>query len=305
MGPYNSPMRVLAALLVAVLLAPSPASAWGFEAHKLITDKAIDLLPPELKAAFEKRRAFIVERSIDPDLWRNAGWGDEPPNHFVDLDYKGFGPYPFEALPRDYATAVQKFGKDVIDAQGRLPWRVQEFYGKLQREFESLKRQPAPGYAMDNIVYYAAILAHYVADGHVPLHAVVNYDGQQSNQLGLHSRWEADLFERNRAALVIVPAAPKGVSNPRDFMFETLLASNRASKAVFESDARAAAGRDFYDDAYFAAFAKGAFPVLQSRVNDSITAVASIIIGAWEQAGRPAFPLAASRAPRPIPRPKP
>ena len=55
--------------------------------HTLIVDQAITLLPAELKPFFEKRRAFIVERSIDPDLWRNVGWTSEPPNHFLDLDH--------------------------------------------------------------------------------------------------------------------------------------------------------------------------------------------------------------------------
>ena len=73
----------------------------------------IELLPPELKPLFEERRAFIVERAIDPDLWRNVGWEEEPPNHFLDLDYEAFGPYPFNGLPRDYADAVQKFGTRV------------------------------------------------------------------------------------------------------------------------------------------------------------------------------------------------
>lgn len=298
-------MHVVAGLLAAVLLAPASASAWGFEAHKLIADKAIDLLPPELKVVFEKRRAFVVERSVDPDLWRNAGWEDEPPNHFVDINHEAFGPDPFDGLPRDYATAVQKFGKAFVHQQGLLPWRVQEFYGKLQRAFESLKKQPAPAYAVDDILFYSAILAHYVADGHVPLHSVVNHDGHLTNQQGLHARWEGELFDRNRAALTIAPAAPKGVANPRDFMFDTLLASFRSTPNVFESDKKAAEGREFYDDVYFDAFGKGSLPVLERRLNDSMTAVASIVIGAWEQAGRPTMPTAGSRTPRRIRRPNP
>jgi hypothetical protein len=296
-------MRVAAALLAASLVTPAAVSAWGFEAHKLIADRMIDLLPSQLKPLFEKRRAFIVERAIDPDLWRTAGWTDEPPNHYVDLDYEGFGPDPFAGLPRDYTAAVQKFGKGVIDTQGRLPWRVQEFYGNLQREFESLKRTPVPGYALDNIVLHSAILAHYVADGHVPLHAVVNHNGQLTDQDGIHSRWEAELFERTRARLKVAPAAPKGVANPRDFMFDTLLASNRHARNVLESDRKAAAGREFYDDAYFEAFAAGTQSVMERRLNDSITGVAAIIIGAWEQAGKPAVPVELPRTARRIRRP--
>ncbi len=297
-------MRVAAFLLAAAIALPVSVSGWGFEAHKFIADRMVELLPPELKPLFEQRRAFIVERSIDPDLWRNVGWEAEPPNHFLDIDYPGFGPYPFEGLPRDQAAAVQKFGRSVIDTQGLLPWRTAEFYGNLQREFASLTRQPAPSYAVDNIVLHAAVLVHYVSDGHVPLHAVVNYNGQVTGQDGLHSRWETELFERSRAKLTIAPAAPKGVANPRDFMFEVLLASNRAAANVLESDLKASAGREFYDDAYFEAFAAGTLPTLERRLNESITAAAAMIIGAWEQAGKPAIPTDPVRTPRRIRRPK-
>lgn len=297
-------MRVAALFLAVTVALPGSATAWGFEAHKFIADRMVALLPPELKPLFELRRAFIIERSIDPDLWRNAGWEAEPPNHFLDMDYPGFGAYPFEGLPRDYATAVQKFGREVVHTQGLLPWRTTEFYGKLQREFESLKAPSVPGYAVDNIVLYAAVLAHYVSDGHVPLHAVVNYNGQLTGQDGLHSRWESELFERNRRRLTIAPALATGVSAPRDFMFDVLLASNRAAANVLESDAKAAEGREFYDDAYFAAFADGSLPTLERRLNESITAVASMIVGAWEQAGKPGIPAEPARTPRRIRRPK-
>jgi hypothetical protein len=63
-------------------------------------------------------------------------------------------------------------------------------------------------------------------------------------------------------------------------------------------------GREFYDDGYFAAFEKDQFAVIERRINESITAVASLIAGAWEAAGRPAIPPDRPRPPRPIPKPK-
>lgn len=296
-------MRIAAAVLAAMLVIPSTVSAWGFDAHKFIADRMIELLPPQLKPFFEKRRAFIVERAIDPDLWRTVGWDDESPNHFADLDNGAYGPYPFDGLPRDYDAAVQKFGKEFIEKQGTLPWRAQEFYGRLQREFEALKRQPAGGYSLDNIALFSAVLAHYVADGHVPLHSATNYDGQLTQQQGVHSRWEAELFERNRAQMKIAPVPIAPITNPRDFMFATLLASNRAVANVLDSDQAAAQGREFYDDAYFEAFAKGALPTLEKRLNESIAAVAAAITGAWQQAGSPALPTELPRTPRRIRRP--
>lgn len=293
-------MRLVLAVVV-VLAAPAPSFAWGFEAHRFIAEQMIALLPAEIRPLFEQRRASILERAVDPDLWRNI-FPDEDPNHFVDLDH--YGQYPFNELPREYDRAVQKWGREVVHEQGLVPWRTAEIFGKLQREFEGLKRENAPSYLADNIAFYAAVMSHYVSDAHVPLHSVVNYDGQNTNQRGVHGRWESDLFGRTRARLKIAPATLPSVTDPRGFIFETLLASNRLAEGVLESDRRAATGRDFYDDAYFAAFEADQFAAMERRVNDSISAVAALIIGAWEAAGRPSLPPDRPRGPRPIPRPK-
>lgn len=289
-------------VLTAAILAPNPSYAWGFEAHKLIADRFIALLPPELKPLFEKRKAFVVERSVDPDLWRIVGFEAEPPNHFVDLDY--YGKYPFTELPHEYDRAVQKFGREVVHEQGTLPWRTQELYGRLQREFVSLKGPSPSPYALDNIVLFAAVLAHYVSDGHVPLHAVVNYDGVLTEQRGVHGRWESELFERYRTRLKVAPAVPNPVTDPREFMFQTLLSSYQLAEGVLQSDKKAAQGREFYDDGYFEAFGAEQLSVLERRLNDSITAVAAVVSGAWSEAGRPPVPVEwSAREPRRIQQP--
>jgi hypothetical protein len=284
-------MRALATLCGLIVLLQTSTSAWGFDAHRFITEQAISLLPPELKPFYESRKAFIVERAIDPDLWRNAGFLQEPPNHFLDLDYEGYGPDPFDALPRDYDAAVQKFGRATVEQQGLLPWRTQEMYGNLQRNFASLKAPTPPGYALDNIAFFSAVLSHYVADGHVPLHAVVNYDGQLTSQNGIHSRWESELFERYRSRLEVQPPPVEPVRNPRDFMFGVLLASNRAVPELLAADKKAAEGREFYDDAYFEAFSRESLPLVARRMGEAISAVASMIVGAWDEAGRPSLTL--------------
>jgi hypothetical protein len=292
-------MRLAIALLLAVLAAPGQAFAWGFDAHRFITDRAISMLPPELRTFFEARRAFIVEHTIDPDLWRNADFDQEPPNHFLDLDYSGYGAYPFDALPRSYDAAVQKFGLDVVRAQGLLPWRTQEMYGKLERSFAGLKGSTPSSYALDDVAFFSAIVAHYVADGHVPLHAIINYDGQLTQQNGVHTRWEAELFERYRDRLTIAPPPIAPVPNPRDFMFGVLLASNRYAPELLAADLKAAEGRELYDDAYFDAFSRASLPLVERRMSEAISAVASVIVAAWEEAGRPPM-VVAPREPRRI-----
>ena len=236
------PPLVLAAVVAAVVAAvPVGVGAWGFPAHRHIADRMIALLPAELRPLFEARRAFIVERVVDPDLWRNVGWDEEPPNHFLDLD--SFGTYPFEALPREYDQAVQKFGRGEVHEQGLLPWRTAEFYGRLERAFASLSGPSPSPYVLDDIVLFSAILCHYVSDGHVPLHAVANYDGQATGQSGAHSRFESELFERFTSELTLTPVPAPPVTDPRGEMFRILLDSNRLAERVLAADRAAEIGR--------------------------------------------------------------
>src|SRR5256885_13983074 len=127
-------VRIVAVLLVAALT-PSTALAWGFAGHRLIMQRAIALLPPELKGFFEQYRAEMVVRVVDPDLWRSVGW-DEDPNHFVDFGAKEYGAYPFPELPRDLDVAVEKFGIVTLKRKSMVAWRAGEVFGNLRPTFE-------------------------------------------------------------------------------------------------------------------------------------------------------------------------
>ena len=70
---------------------------------------------------------------------------------------------------------------------------------------------------------FSASLAHYISDAHVPLHGVINYDGQLSGQNGVHNRWETTMFERYRDRLTIAPKPIPPITNPRDFVFDRVL----------------------------------------------------------------------------------
>lgn len=294
--------RAALSVVVAMVALWTPgAGAWGFGAHKHIADRMIGLLPAELRPLYDARRTFIVERSIDPDLWRNVGWEDEPPNHFLDLDFESFGSYPFDALPREYDKAVEKFGRSVVHEQGLLPWRVAEFTGRLERAFASLSRPSPSPYALDDIALFSAVLCHYVSDGHVPLHAVTNYDGQLTNQPGAHARFEAELFERYSGELRAIPAAQPPVGDPRAETFRILLESYRLAERVLTADRDAASGKTHYDDTFFQAFKLDALPIVDQRVAESIAATAAFIAGAWERAGKPNLPSTTTRPPRRVP----
>jgi len=291
----------VAVVLLAAALVPSPALAWGAVAHRYIMRRAIDLLPPEIKPFFEHHRDELVLRANDPDLWRVVGFEDEPPNHQIDFGVDDYGPYPFVALPREYDAAVEKFGVAVVRRHGLLPWRTMEEFGNLRRLFQGFARNQL--YVEGNTVLFASTLGHYIQDAFQPLHVHNNYDGQLSGQTGLHSRFEAELFERFESRLTINPGPVKPVASARDFIFDTVLASFQLVPKILAADRDAIGIRDTYDDAYFEAFFTNIRPVLEQQLAGAITGTASAIVGAWTEAVKPALKTSIPRAVQKVKKP--
>ena len=185
-------MRRVTVVLLTVLVAlavPHRADAWGFEVHKYIMERAIPLLPAEIRPFFEKYKVTIVEHAVDPDLWRTAGWLEEPPRHFVDMD--AYGAYPVQGS----AARLRPGGGALREGvRGQERHAAVAHRGDLQEAGRGVHAEV--GYARENIKFFSSVIAHYTADAHVPFHAALNYDGQLTGQWGIHSRFESELFER-------------------------------------------------------------------------------------------------------------
>jgi hypothetical protein len=221
--------------------------------------------------------------------------GEEDPNHFLDLDGLDEA-RPFTGVPRTWDAYVARYGAERANRNGRLPWRTAEIYQLLVARFRDVARAPQ-GYASENALYLSAILAHYIEDAHVPFHAVTNYDGQLTNQRGIHSRFETELVMRNRATFKPASVTIRPVGDITEFVFARLVESEALVEAVLAADRAAAEGREFYDDGFFEAFAKGARAIAERRVAESASSVASVIVAAWTEAGRPAMPVKTTPTP--------
>jgi D-aminopeptidase len=287
------------ALLVAVLsLASSHAFGWGYAAHRLITRKACDAMPEPVRVFFVANRNALAEHSIDPDLWRKED-KTEGPRHFLDMDYEAFGKFPFAELPRDFDAAVAKFGKETFDKVGYLPWRIDEYMGAV---VEAMKSGDAA-----TMVPIVGAYAHYIEDAHMPLHGVINYDGQFTNQKGVHGRWEWNLVERYESALdaavVADPTRVRVVASPRDLAFDVLLDSYARHFELLNDDRRAAegvAGSLDANETYFARLWELSGDLCIRQMSEAATQVASLWLTAWERAGRPNLPLPAETPQAPV-----
>ena len=279
-----------------LLLGPSPAHAWGFAGHKLIMSRAIDLLPPELKPFYEHFRTELDIRITDADVWRGVPWDDDA-NHFVDFGVPEYGPPPFAALPREHGAALAKFGAVTLKKYGLLPWREEEMAGSLRRAMEGMGRGGT--YAASDTVLFSAQASHYLQDASQPFHATDNYDGQLTGNLGIHSRFESELLEKFGARLRLNPAAPTPITNARDAAFDHLVESQALLGQILAADKAAVGSKDVYDAEYFERFFVAVQPLLEQQLNRAISRTAGLIIGAWQQAGRPVMN---TTIPRPVQR---
>jgi hypothetical protein len=203
-------LKLFGASLVIVVfvmlgLAP-PASAWGDEGHRFINRVASEHLPEDMPLFFRKAGARLSFLGPEPDRWRDskelfkALSEVNGPDHFIDMDK----PENFEELPNDryaYADWLRTKGKDPKDI-GYLPYSILEGYQKIQvlfRLWRDRQHEAERDQIEQNIIYYAGVVGHYVADGSQPLHTSIHYNGwstssnpQLYTREPLHWRFEGE-----------------------------------------------------------------------------------------------------------------
>jgi hypothetical protein len=258
---------------------PTTARAWGVAGHRYANGLAVDGLPAELKPFYSANRAWIVEHSSDPDRWRNRN-RTEAPFHFIDLDT--WGTEAAENYPEDYWIACGIYGKDAIDKNGTVPWRIGQYYGKLVTAF---KKKDARA-----IVEISTFLGHYVADIHVPFHAIANYDGQLSGQKGIHARFESVMVERQVKATDLKTRPSDVVKNPVGAAFAWARLSMKRSADVLQADKDAAALDSQFGDGYYQSFGEKTRSIAVTALEESGSHLAGIWIAAWQAAGKPELP---------------
>jgi hypothetical protein len=272
-----SALLVLAALCA---LVPSRSQAWGRSGQKLVVSQAIDTLPPEIRGYFEANRAFLLQHVNDPLDAPTAKTNAERRNHYLYLDK--YGRFPFEALPRNYKTAVAKIGKWKLEAYGLLPWQVGVYSQKLT---EAMKTGHWEEVKVD-----AAILALYVAETDDPFHTTDNFDGKLSGQLGIDERFGTTLVDRFSSFFPMRPNDAAYIGDPTDHAFEACLASHSWIENVQLADRNAHLGLTSYTDEFYDRFYNLSAAILIRQLSNAATDTGSYWLTAWINAGKPQLP---------------
>ena len=276
--------------LLAVLVV---CGSWGFLVHRTVNQLAIYELPGNLRAFFFQNMDYVVKNAPRPDLRRNQD-STEATKHFIDLEM--YGDSAGWKMPMVWEEAVRIYTKDSLLKYGYLPYLIMRVKDSLTTAFKRGNK--------DSILFFATDLGHYIGDAHVPLHTTVNYDGQLTNQRGLHSLWESMIpeLEIDKYNLSSNHSA-KYLGNPEREIWNAIRESYNLLGDVFQQEKEAS--KNFTDSTkfrtqvrrgrevkgYTSAFASAYSQRLGKSINVQLTRsadlLADFIYTSWVDAGKP------------------
>ncbi|MBA4407260.1 hypothetical protein C0389_08305 [bacterium] len=272
--------KIFSTTLLIILLPTVLIFGWGDKGHKIIAAFAMKQLPSQMKFS-EEFKSAIIEHSVDPDN-RKRDDKSEGSKHFIDIDfYKEFSD-GIVIMSRDSLNKL--YGEQVVTKEGILPWATEVTYYKLMKAFKEKDK--------DKVLLYASDLAHYVADGHQPLHATINYNGQLSDQKGIHSRYEIEMLDRymNSIEKNYDNQIPYYVNSIPALIFNYIAEANNYVELIMSADKFAYKKSDgkFGSEYYRLLWFKTKYVTL-NEINSASLSLSSLIYSAWMDAGKPVF----------------
>ncbi len=258
-------------LVLSILL----LAGWGRTGHLIINKNAVQFFPVNFNFNWMQQ---LGDHASDAD-YRKSSDPNEAPKHYIDIDsYQSF--VDSNKIIQDYDSIVSVFGLSKVIDIGILPWTIINTTDSLQAAFEREDYNKA--------VLIAADLGHYVGDAHMPLHITKNYNGQLTNQYGVHSRYESDMIDKYFSQINYPSDSIPFVDNVSDYVFNMIYGNYIYVDSVLNADKEATtfAGNTNSDQYYQKLWElSGDFTIRLFK--HASKALAELIITAWINAGSP------------------
>ena len=267
-------LSILALLTISVLLI-----SWGQVGHKKISESAALSFNQQMQD-FNSWTSFLRDHASDADN-RKSNDPSEKPKHYIDIDnYSDF--ITKGRIPQTFDSVNSLFGNAFVVDNGTLPWATKNSFDSL---VSCMKRR---NFVKAKI--FAADLGHYVADGHMPLHITKNYNGDETGQSGIHSRYESTMIGAKIAQIVYSGENATVISNVNQFIFDYIYKNNMYCDSVLKADiyAKSLSGGAYnttYTNALWDKTRGFTIPLFQRASH----AFASLIYTAWIQADSPSL----------------
>ncbi len=173
---------------------------------------------------------IFLLRAIPHELWSDS-LGDFKSrlqlvrNHYLRQYYDDLATIPCDSLQLIFSEVKCNgnptiFLHDVFSEHGIVPYHLQVMQKRLTNAFKSDDQE--------SILRISAEMGHYVADACVPLHTTSNYNGQLTNQVGIHAFWESripELFAIDEFDMVVGTATY--LDHPVHYFWELVLGSHK------------------------------------------------------------------------------
>ena len=267
-------------LLIILFLPAGFIYSWGEKGHAVISGKAVEILPAEM-SSFKVWKDYLVQHASDADIRRKTDKA-EAPRHYIDIDF--YKEFLNGNMIENEDELISKYGDSLVTANGILPWATLETLNNLTEAFKEKNR--------DKILIYAADLGHYVADGHQPMHTTVNYNGQLTDQKGVHFRYEVDMVDRHIDTLEQITDSSNinYVENPLPFIFNYISNANSVNVVLLDADklAHQESGSTESDEYYKIMWLRTRY-VTEIQFKTAEEDLASLFYTAWVNAGKPTF----------------
>ena len=278
-------------LIIVPLALTSFIGAWGYDGHRRINYIAYKQLKCQFGQFLKNNSDPLKWYAVAPDYNKDID-SEEFHRHFIDADY--YDEYPFTKIPKKYEELISLYGEDKIRKYGIAPWAINE---TCERIIDLLKKNQ-----LEEAIYNMGVVGHYIADIHMPLHTVINYNGQFSGNDGIHKRWEHRLVDE-----YVKKIKPVGkietVEDPWSFSMKIVKESFKLHHLILEADTKArklltkeqADRLNSYDvlsfeKPYLDSLYDDTGNLLNERMGRAVMRLASLWNYCWEQAGRPKLP---------------
>lgn len=193
-------------------------------------------------------------------------------------------------------NCASAYAVDHFSEHGILPYHLVKMQNNLKYAFLSGN--------VDKILRTSAEMGHYIGDAYVPLHTTKNYNGQLSNQTGIHAFWESrlpELFADETYDFFV--GAAEYIANPSEYYWKIVLDSHLLVDSVLQTERELSlqfpSDRQYCFEErngitirtqcreYSEAYHRRMSGMVESRMRGAILSIGSAWYTAWVDAGQP------------------
>lgn len=260
------------------------------------TTTVIDFGSKQLQYSNEFKTKFVSYTDVIPlgkiSLWLNRN----AMQLFDEREWIISGPALQEFHKEFNITEGKILIQDRFSKHGVLPYSLSFFYNRLVAAFKEKNE--------DKILKLSADIGHYIGDAHVPLHTTLNYNGQLTQQDGIHAFWESripELFAEEEYNFVVGPAyyienipafIRQTIKKSHSYVDSVLIIEKRISQQVpsdqqFCFEPRLGQVVKIQCRSYASLYNNLLDDQIEEQFRSCILAIGSIWMSAWTDAGQP------------------